>query len=359
MTQQPNNFLRSLISNLSNPIFVKDSNLRFILINDSFTKLIGLGEDDILGKNDYDFFPVEQSDIFRAIDEEVLRSGIENFNEEKLLGPDGNTLTLNTGKNRFIDEYGNRYIVGCIYNTTERSQLIDNLKMSNQMLAKYAHMVSHDLKAPISTIHRFSQLLSRSASSKLTEVEKEYLDFMTNSSQRLFLLVEKILDFSHLNNQELQLVELDVNQLLAEVKSDLFEVIEKGECVIELQNLPMNLISDKRLLNSVFQNLVSNAIKFNTKDITTTVKISCEKNDRAFLFTVSDNGVGIDKEKQEKIFEMFSRLNSQPNISGSGIGLALAKMIVERHGGEIWVESELGKGSDFKFTIPQNVNVPI
>lgn len=357
MSNHSKQFLEKILNGVSYPIFVKDSNLKFVFINEAFTRLTGLVDDDILGRDDYDFFPKEQADIFKAIDESVLITGKENFNEEKLLRPDGVSLTLNTGKNRLIDESGNRFIVGNIFDTTEKKKLIDNLKVSNQMLKQYAHLVSHDLKSPIITIRRFSQLLSRSLGSKLNASETEYLDFITNSSLRLFELVVKILDFSHLNTQDLQFVTADTSKLIAEVKSDLSVIIENENCLIELKNLPDELICDKRLMYSVFQNLVSNAIKFKSADRNCLVEISCIHNEANYLFTVSDNGVGLEQDIQKKIFEMFARLNSNPSISGSGIGLALCKMIVEKHGGEIWVESEFGKGSQFKFTIPNNLTV--
>ncbi|MFK7809364.1 MAG: ATP-binding protein [Saprospiraceae bacterium] len=359
MSKYSKQFLENIIKSSSNPIFVKDANLRFVLVNDAFTRMTGIEAQDILGKDDYDFFPAAQADVFKAIDEVVLNTGEENFNEEKLLGPDGVTLTLNTGKNCITDELGNRYIVGNIYNTTEKKQLIDNLKVSNQMLERYAHLVSHDLKSPIITIHRFAQLLSRSLVTKLTTTETEYLDFITSSSLRLFELVQKILDFSHLNMQELHLVKVDANELLADVKSDLRVLIEDGDCLLDIERLPDGFFCDKRLLNSVFQNLISNAIKFRVDDKACVVKVTCDQVDNAFLFTVADNGIGVDEEEQEEIFEMFARLSSNPNVLGSGIGLALSKMIVERHGGKIWVESELGKGCQFKFTIPQDINIPI
>jgi len=321
--------------------------------------MTGVKEQDILGKDDYDFFPPAQADVFKAIDEEVLKTGFENFNEEELLNPDGVTLTLNTGKSRTTDESGNQYIVGNIYDTTERTQLIENLEISNQMLERYAYLVSHDLKSPVKTIHRFSQLLSRSLDAKLTATETEYLDFLSNSSKRLSELVEKILDFSNSNMQELHLEKVDANEILADVQSDLRAIVEEGNCVIDIKSLPDELICDKPLLTSVFQNLVSNAIKFKANDKTCVVHISCDQTDNAFLFTVTDNGIGIEKEQQEKIFEMFARLNSNPDISGSGIGLALSKVIVERHGGKIWVESELGNGCQFKFTIPRDAEISI
>ena len=359
MPKHSKNFLENILNSISNPIFVKDSNRKFVLINDAFTRLTGLEEHDIIGKDDHDFFPKAQADLFKTIDEAVLNTGEENFNEEKLLNPDGVTLTLNTGKNCTTDESGNRYIVGNIYDTTEKTQLIDNLKMSNQMLERYAHMISHDLKSPITTIRSFTQLLSKSLGAKMTATETQYLDFISSSSARLFELVGKILDFSHLNMQELNLVKVDANELLADVQSDLIALNEDADCSIDIENLPTELICDKYLLGSVFQNLVSNAIKFKSIDKACGIKISCQQSDNTYLFTVADNGIGIDEKQKGKIFEMFSRLNTNPSISGSGIGLALSKMIVERHGGKIWVESEFGKGSQFKFTIPQNVNIPI
>ena len=173
MSKHSKQFLENILNSCSYPLFVKDANRKFVLINDAFTKLTGVEEQDILGKDDHDFFPAAQADVFKAIDEAVLNSGIENFNEEMLINPDGVTLTLNTGKNCTTDELGNRYIVGNVFDTTEKKQLIDNLKMSNQMLERYAHLVSHDLKSPISTIRSFSQLLSKSVATKLNTTETE------------------------------------------------------------------------------------------------------------------------------------------------------------------------------------------
>ena len=359
MSKHSKQFLERILNGASNPIFVKDSNLRFVLVNDAFTLLTGIAEHDIIGKDDYDFFPKDLADSFKILDEEVLNGGEEIFNEEKLLSQDGVTLTLNTGKRCITDEVGNRFIVGNIYDTTEKSQFIESLKMSNQMLKRYAHLVSHDLKSPIITINRFSELLSRSAGSKLNASETEYLNFITNSSLRLYELVLKILDFSHLNMQQLSLTEVDVNELIADIRSDLCANFEDSGCSLEVGNLPGRLICDRHLLNSVFQNLISNSIKFKSIDKNCIIKISHDQTNNIHLFTVSDNGIGIDKKDHEKVFDMFSRSNSSLKISGSGIGLALSKMIVERHAGKIWIESELGKGSKFKFTIEDKVSVPI
>lgn len=359
MSKHSKEFLENILNSSSNPIFVKDSNLKFVYVNDACTQMFGVEAEYILGKDDYDFFPPDQADRFKAIDEAVLKTGVGNFNVEKALSPDGVTLTLKTGKSRTIDEAGNAFIVGNIYNTTENYQLIDNLKMSNQMLERYAHLVSHDLKSPITTINSFSKLLSKSVGTKLNTTETQYLDFITSSSSRLFELVGKILEFSHLNMQQLNLVQVDVNELLADVKSDLKVLIDDGACAMNFEIMPVGLICDKNLLRSVFQNLISNAVKFKSNDKPCVVKVSCDQTDNTYLFTVADNGIGIDEQQQEKIFEMFTRLNSDQSSSGSGIGLALSTMIVERHGGKIWVESEVGKGSQFKFTIPHNVSIPI
>ncbi len=131
MQQPTKKFLENIINGSSCAIFVKDSNLKFILINDAFTKMTGLREQDILGKDDFDFFPPSKAEFFKVIDEEVLNSGNENSNEEKLLDSNGETLTLNTIKSRTQDEEGNFYIVGNIYDTTEKAKLISELKISN------------------------------------------------------------------------------------------------------------------------------------------------------------------------------------------------------------------------------------
>ncbi len=218
-------------------------------------------------------------------------------------------------------------------------------------------MVSHDLKSPVSTMHRFSDMLSRSLGSNLDKTDAEYLDFITNSSKRLYDLVEKILDFSQVNMKEFHLTKVNINQTVDLIKSDLSSLINIGNCAISYSGLPKELICDKHLIHSVFQNLIGNAVKFKANENPCIINISCEPTDNTFLFTVADNGMGVNEKDQGKIFEMFERLN--PSISGSGIGLAMCKMIIERHGGKIWVESELGKGSKFKFTIPQNVSTRI
>lgn len=228
---------------------------------------------------------------------------------------------------------------------------MDELKRSNEELEQFAYVSSHDLQEPLRMVSSFTQLLERRYKGQLDSEADEYIAFVVDGAKRMKELIDDLLEFSRLNTQagEFKMVSLQI--ALRDVLSNLQTFIKDNNATITYEPLP-TIMGDPSQLNQLFQNLISNAIKFHD-DEPPEIHISAQKDEDEWVFGVSDNGIGIDPGHQEQIFDVFKRLHTREEYAGTGIGLAICKKIVERHRGRIWVESELGKGSSFYFTIPK------
>jgi|GEM_PF-2385431 len=226
---------------------------------------------------------------------------------------------------------------------------------SNLQLENFAHTVSHDLREPVRTMNSFSQLLKRRYENQLDEDAHSYLDFISKSAIHMNKLIEDLLEFARFTNSDDPGFErVDLNELLVVVQQSISGLIkDKNAEVIIPEPLPV-LNGNPTKLSQLFQNLISNGIKFQQKGIQPTVTLRVEDLEEFWKFTVSDNGIGIDEEHHGQIFQLFRRLHSKKIYPGSGIGLALCKRVVEQHGGDIWVESKTGEGSTFIFTLHKN-----
>ena len=229
------------------------------------------------------------------------------------------------------------------------------LKNSNLELEQYAHATSHDLKQPIRTINGFANLLKRNLKKKevLDERSMEFIELIIKGTNSMLRLVNDLLAYAKLTaSHEVQFEKLPLDQVLDNVLSDLQNQIETNQVTIDRSELPsLNVVPVK--INQIFQNIISNAIKFKKKEQPLTIKISGKDKGSHWELIIEDNGIGIEKEHQEKIFAPFQKLHSDQDYEGSGIGLATCKRIVELHKGDIWVESELDKGTKFVFTLPE------
>lgn len=235
----------------------------------------------------------------------------------------------------------------------------ERLKRSNQELEQYAYVTSHDLKQPIRTISSFANLLKRDLQKKevLDEENTQFLSLIINSSNNMLQLVNDLLVYAKLTaTKDVPFKNLPLDDVLNNVLTDLQNQIDSNEVNIERAKLPtLDVVPVK--INQVFQNIISNAIKFKKKAEPLTIKIHSNEKDAFWELTIEDNGIGIDKQYQEKIFAPFKKLHSEREYSGSGIGLATCKRIIEMHKGKIWVESEKDKGTKFIFTLPTFQNV--
>lgn len=226
---------------------------------------------------------------------------------------------------------------------------------SNLQLENFAYIASHDLKAPIRTIISFTQLLQKNLQGKMDDREKEFFQFIVSASNNMQRMVNDLLDYSRINSTQIAVTAFDPCDLLCEIQRELGANIEDKQAIITLHELPETIYGDRTKLRKVFQNLITNALKFQQKDRAPRIKISAESRNDHWIFTVKDNGIGIEEVYQEKIFLLFRRLHSESKYTGTGIGLAICKKIVEQHHGDIGVNSSLGDGSEFYFSISKNL----
>ena len=226
------------------------------------------------------------------------------------------------------------------------------LARSNVELEQFAYVASHDLQEPLRMITSYLQLLQRRYQGKLDEKADKYIYFAVDGAARMQVLINDLLEFSRVATRAREPEPTDSEFILNQVLSNLELFIKENKATVSHDPLP-EVMADSTQLAQVFQNLIANGIKFHSEEAPK-IHISAEKKAREWVFSVQDNGIGIDPQYSEKIFEVFKRLHKKEEYPGTGIGLAVCKKIVERHGGRIWVESELGKGSTFYFTLPIN-----
>ncbi len=231
------------------------------------------------------------------------------------------------------------------------SQLVIELKISNKELEQFAYVASHDLQEPLRMITSFTQLLEKRYKGQLDSDADEYIGFVVDGAHRMKDLIDDLLEFSRLNTEvrEFELVIMEI--ALEDVLRNLKPTITENKAQITHEYLP-NIIGDHVQIIQLLQNLIGNAIKFKGNN-PPEIHISAEDKGNEWLFSVSDKGIGIDQNHQKQIFSIFKRLHTREEYPGTGIGLSISKRIVERHNGQIWIESELGKGSTFYFTIPK------
>ncbi|CAN5177915.1 sensor histidine kinase [soil metagenome] len=224
------------------------------------------------------------------------------------------------------------------------------LQIKNRELEQFAYVASHDLQEPLRTTAGFVQLLQKQYQGKIDERADKYLRFIFDASGRMKQLISDLLEFSRIgNNKKLQ--SIDCNMIVENVLADISLITRETGTVIQHNQLP-EIIGYPSEMKALFQNLVINGIKFRQPGVTPQIKIYAEKKSGHWLFAVKDNGIGIEPQYQQRIFEIFQRLHNRSEYEGSGIGLSHCKKIIELHRGKIWVESLAGEGSTFYFTIP-------
>lgn len=223
------------------------------------------------------------------------------------------------------------------------------LQSANKELEQFAYLSSHDLQEPLRTLSCFAELIHNEYAGKLTGKIEDYLEFILESSDRMKLLITNLLEYSRIG-KERELALVDCNEIVKDVLLDMDDSIKKNNATIFVENLPV-INGYKIELRQLFQNLISNSIKFRKKDVSPEISISADKCDNMWCFAVKDNGIGFDEKDKEKIFLIFKRLHNREDYEGTGIGLPFCKKIVELHNGSIWVESKINDGSTFYFTI--------
>lgn len=229
-------------------------------------------------------------------------------------------------------------------------KVIEDLEVSNKELEEFAYVSSHDLKEPLRMITSFLQLLKRKYKSELDEDANDYIDFAVDGAKRMDMVIEDLLDYSRIGRYNIKFEYINSSDILDDVVTNLKTSIEKYGAVITYDDLPV-IYANKSQMVQLFQNLISNSIKYHG-DEDPKIHISSELFDDTYLFSVKDNGIGMEEKYLDKIFTIFQRLHTRDEYDGTGIGLAISKKILHRHGGKIWAESEPGKGTTLFFTLP-------
>jgi PAS domain S-box-containing protein len=271
---------------------------------------------------------------------------------------DGSEFPVEISLSPMATDDGEMLIISNIRDVTARKLADEHLRAvaadlarSNAELEHFAYVASHDLQEPLRMVASYTQLLARRYKGKLDEDADEFIGFAVDGARRMQELINDLLTYSRAGTQPLHLQAIDTTQLVDLVISDLAEAIRDSNASVTRDSLPI-VQCDPTQLRQLFQNLIANGIKFHRLDEASSVHVSATPECGLWTFSVSDNGIGIEPRYLERIFVLFQRLHTRADYPGTGIGLAICKKIVERHGGQIRVESAPGRGTTFWFTLP-------
>jgi PAS domain S-box-containing protein len=374
----------SLVDTLPISILRKDLQGRVTFGNRGYAEKMGRPLNDLLGKTDFELFPRDLAEKYLRDDQQVISSGriFEDVEEHRSGG--GARSYVHVLKAPVRDAGGK--VVGTqviFWDVTARREAeeaveraVADLARSNKELEQFAYVASHDLQEPLRMVTSYTQLIARRYADRLDTDAREFMQFAVNGALRMQRLIQDLLAYSRVGTRGKPFEPVDGNEVLAAARENLHLAIEECGAVVEAEPLP-RVMGDSVQLTQLFQNLLGNALKFRGTQ-PPRIHVSCERREAVppaepapghraaphtphpphpphgeeWLISVRDNGIGIDAQYFDKIFIIFQRLHAQDQYPGTGIGLAICKKIVERHGGLISVESAVGRGSTFAFTLP-------
>jgi light-regulated signal transduction histidine kinase (bacteriophytochrome) len=233
----------------------------------------------------------------------------------------------------------------------EREEAIEALKRSNEDLKQFAYVASHDLQEPLRMVASYTQLLAERYEDQLDEKAHKFIHYAVDGAARMQTLIRDLLAFSRVETRAQGFKPVDSHIVLGAAIANLKTMIDKTAALVTTGDLPI-VQADESQLTQIFQNLISNGIKFGKPTTTPRIHVSAEHAEDHWRFSIKDNGIGIDSKYRERVFVIFQRLHTRHEYPGTGIGLAMCKRIVHRHGGRIWFESSPGEGTTFYFTLP-------
>ena len=342
--------------------FFWDANGDISDANDVYLEMVGYSKDEVLlGTVRWrDLTPPEYTDLDNKALEEITTTGVMTPIEKEYIRKDGSRFPILIGGSTLPDSTLGG--VSFALDITERKKgeqiiknLLEKLRRINIELEQFAYVASHDLKEPLRMILSFARLLARRYKGKLDKDADDFIDFIVAGAMRMQKLIDALLSYSRIGRSDKQFRLIDVNIVLKEVIANLRHSIEESNTIITVDPLP-KLVANEVEFIQLFQNLISNAIKFHGES-PPLIHVSAKLQKKQWIFSVRDNGIGIDSKDYKRIFIIFQCLHKTEKYEGTGIGLAICKKIVERYGGKIWVESELGRGSTLCFSIPKEINI--
>lgn len=350
--------LQLILDHAGEGVYGLDIEGNTIFANKAAEKILGYSQEDMLNtcphelihhhRADGSVYPKEECKIYDSI-----RDGnIHKEDTEVFWKKDGTSIPVEYSSTPIRDK--DRNITGAVVvfrDITERKKAEEELVRSNMELERFAYVASHDLQEPLRMISSFTNLLQEKYSSTFDDTGHKYMGFISNAADRMRDLVVDLLEYSRADQDMETLKEIDCSDILKGVEESLSEIIQSSEAIITSDPLPM-IYSNEIRIYRLIQNLIGNAIKYQSPGNIPTIHIGVEDKDTHWIFSVSDNGIGIPEDQIDHVFVLFKRLN-QNTYSGTGIGLSICKKVVESLGGKIWVDSTFGKGSTFYFSIPK------
>jgi PAS domain S-box-containing protein len=340
----------------SSPIgiyIVQDGRFRFF--GHQFARITGYSEDELIGICSLNLVLPEDRNAVRE-------NAVKMLKGERSLGYEFRILTKRAETKWVMETVApvfyqqRRATLGNLVDITERKQTEKELRQimaemarSNTELEQFAHVVSHDLQEPLRMVSSYTQLLARRYHGKLDDDADEFIAYAVDGANRMQVLLNDILDYSRVGTRGKPFKVIYCEDVFDQAMANMKLAIEDSGAVVNHDTLPI-IMADEGQLVQLFQNLIGNAVKFRNQE-PPRINVSAEKRQNEWVFSVRDNGIGIDPQSAQSIFEIFRRLHTREEYPGTGMGLAICKKIVERHGGQIWVQSQPGEGSTFYFTI--------
>lgn len=361
----------TLIEGLPQRVFFKDAQSAFVSVNAVFANDLGAQPKDLIGKTDFDLFPRELAEKYRADDRRVMEQRQPEILEEANVS-EGRPRTVEVVKVPVVNTEDEVLgLLGIFTDITERKEAEQKLKSfaaklqrSNRELQDFAYVASHDLQEPLRKVAVFGGRLEVKYREALGPEGRDYLDRMRKATERMQTLINDLLSFARVTTQAQPLVRVNLAAVVAEVLADLETRLEQVGGRVEIGALP-DIEADPLQMRQLFQNLIGNALKFRRPEVKPVVKISGEISARKpeeagpgasgpteCQILVADNGIGFEDKYAERIFQVFQRLHNRNEYAGSGIGLAICRKITERHGGGISARGVPAQGATFTIRLP-------
>jgi len=363
---------KALLDSAPDAMVIVNSRGQIVLINIQTEKIFGYKRDELIGQEVEVLIPERftgnhshhRESFFQTARTRSMGAGLQLFGKKK----DGNEFPVEISLSPLQTSEG-LLVSAAIRDISEKKQLENQileaninlekkvqqrtveLEIKNKELEQFAYVASHDLREPLTTTSGFIELFRKKYYCNLDEDADKMLDYMVQANERMKVLIKDLLDYSRIGSKT-ELQRVDCNAILKDVLADLGNAIQNVQAVINVEQLPV-INGYPTELKLLFQNLISNSIKFRKSGIPTEVTVRVEKKNGFWQFSVEDNGIGIDEKHRDRIFIIFQRLHTRSEYEGSGIGLAHCKKIVELHRGRIWVKSVYGQGASFYFTIQE------
>ena len=346
--------LNATLDSIPDIIGIQNPDHTIVRYNHAGYKFLNLDQEKVYGRKCYELIgrnnPCDECATEKALNTKKLEQ------IEKHLPVYG--VYLDCRSNPVLNDKGEvEFIVEQLRDITERKRAeqalvkkSEDLERSNADLAQFAYVASHDLQEPLRTITRFVQLLEKRYQGKLDQDADEFIGFIVSGTKRMQQIINDLLAYSRVNTRREPPRIMKIADAIQRAMQNINYVLEEAGGTIIYGEMP-SIIADETQMTQLFQNMIGNALKFHGEEAPR-VEISAVRKGDDWIFSVRDNGIGIDPQYKDRIFEIFQRLHTCEEYPGTGIGLAIAKKIVERHQGHIWVDSQLGKGSTFNFTLP-------